>query len=330
MRLCTVSHSHVHLRQQLFFQEIARQGHEVLMVAPGEWGFLRAISYSLNFRDNDGKGGVFDLKTCRHIGESIYNFKLLGARDAIRDFSPDWLYIQDEPGSEIIKEAVDWKAKKRAAFTWENVRLKETLILGKYDLVVCGNPEAEALVRIWNSNTALLLQVGVDINHFQARPSIARDIDVAYIGRMVPEKGLPYLSQAWPAVKFMAGIDYEEIPWWYSQAKVVVAYSQDTPHWKEQAPNYVVLEALSCGCKAVVSTTPAMVYWLEGCPGVIQVEGHTYLGENGFSLQRVSQLKDGIQRALAMEIGDEGRQWVVEKFSNPVVARKLVEVFENA
>ena len=116
MRIVTVSHSHIALRQQLFFKEIARQGHEVLMIVPGEWGTLRT---------GPQKEGTWELKTCRHMmGENIYHYHFLGAKDLAEEFKPDWLYIQAEPGSSLAEESVMWNVDKRALFTWENISLK--------------------------------------------------------------------------------------------------------------------------------------------------------------------------------------------------------------
>ena len=323
MRIATVSHSHIALRQQLFFKEVARQGHDVLMIGPGEWGQLRA---------KDHTEDRFDFRTCRHMmGESIYHYHLLGAKDLVDEFDPDWLYIQAEPGSSLAQEAVLWFGKKKALFTWENIKFEGLALeaLPKYDLVICGNPEAEALVKLWNPRTALMLQVGVDTDHFQARPAVDRNIDVAYIGRVAPEKGLPYLQRAWPTVKTLDWKDFKELPWWYSQIQVIVAYSQDVPWWKEQAPNYVVLEALACGCKAVVSDTAAMSYWLNLCPRVIIVRGHEQ-PDDTLRMERVDWLRKGIKEALELDIADFGRFRVVDKFSNPVVAKQLLEVLKNA
>lgn len=354
MRLATISHSHIALRQQLFFQEVARQGHEVLMIAPGEWGNLKAQGYEKRFAEGNevlmvipgkwaslethkpefvtsggAEPGSFALKTCRHVGDNIYAYKLLGAKELVEEFDPDWLYVQAEPGSRVVADVFlsGWKAKKRALFTWENIRLAGTDSLHKYDLVVCGNPDAEALVKPYNPNTLLLLQVGVDTDHFAQRP-VERTINVAYIGRSVPEKGLPYLGQAYPGVYVQEWKDFRELPWWYSQVKVVVAYSQDVPWWREQAPNFVVLESLSCGSKAVISDTAAMKFWLEGCPGVVMVEGHEQLDMN-LRADRVVALREGIQKALDLEVGDKGRRWVIERFSNPVIAKKLLKVLNE-
>lgn len=324
MKLVTISHSHIALRQQLFFREVAEQGHNVLVIGPGQWGKLR---------DGDHKvitdKGTMVFRTCRHQGDNIYNYRLLGAKDLTEAFNPDWLYIQAEPGSVLAEEAINWKAKKRAIFTWENIRLNPSLALPKYDLVVCGNPDAVALVQKHNPNTHLALQVGVDTDHFAARPGVPRDVKVGYLGRDVSEKGLPYLAQAWPTVQVLEWKDFRELPWWYSRLQVIVAFSQDVPWWREQAPPYVMLEAMSCQCAGVVSSTAASTYWLGSAPGVIHVEGHSQPDEV-IRLDRTLRLRKGIQAALeiteAMRICN--RDYVISRFSNKVVAENLLRFFQ--
>ena len=330
MKIATVSHSHIAYRQQWFFQEIAKQGHEVLMIAPGQWGDLRATAHSQTHLQYGGVKNTFDFVTCRHVfGDDLYTYRLLGAKEIIEGFDPDWLYVQQEPGSVIATEAASWKAKRRAVFTWENIKLRDTEVLKKYDLIVCGNPDAVELVKLHNSNVLLGLQVGIDVDHFCARPDVDRSIKVAYIGRQVPEKGLPYLIKAWPTVQLLDWQDYLSLPWSYSQVDTIVAFSQDVPYWKEQAPNYVALEALSCGCKVVVSDTAAMSFWLDGCPGVIKVEGHMQ-EDSFFRLERIEHLRRGIEESLSLIVGGRGRQWIVDRFSNAIVAKELMEALKNA
>ena len=327
MRIATVSHSHIAHRQQWFFQEIAKQGHDVLMIAPGQWGNLRATAHS--FLSHGGAKSTFDFVTCRHVfGDNLYTYRFLGAKEAIERFDPDWLYVQQEPGSVIATEAISWKAKKRAIFTWENIELRDTEILKRYDLVVCGNPDSLELVRPHNPNVLLDLQVGIDVGHFCARPGVERSIKVAYIGRRIPEKGLPYLIRAWPTVQLLDWQDYLMLPWSYSQVDTVVAYSQDVPHWKEQAPNYIALEALSCGCKVVTSDTSAMKYWLEGCPGVVVAEGHEQR-DGLLRPERISSLRESIERSTSLKVGDSGRDFVKRKFSNKGIAEELICCLER-
>ena len=322
MRIATISHSHVAPRQQLFFKEVARQGHDVLMISPGQWHDYRVRDYLAQYDK-----GCLVFRTCRHIGQdAIYTYELLGIKEIVDDFKPDWLYIQAEAGAVQTAKALELRKCRKALFVWENIKIPTMGIphLEQCDLVVCGNKEAENLVKPYNANTALMLQVGIDTDHFAARPGVKRDIGVAYIGRRTPEKGLPYLLQAYPTACILDYIDFIDLPWKYSQVQVLVAYSQDIPQWNEQAPNYVVLEGLACGCKAVTSDTAAMKFWLQGAPGIVMVEGHLQYDPT-IKLGRVIALNKGINKALDMKIGDEGRQWVMDNFSNPVLAKKLVE-----
>ena len=294
------------------------------MVAPGQWHNLRIQDEDLQF-----PMGGFQLRGCRHIGgDNIYNFQLLGAKDLIMKFAPDWLIVQQEPESILAQESVGWAKElgcKFALFTWQNIRFQGGYeVLRNSDLVVCGNPEAERLVKPWNVDTLLLLQVGVDTDHFQARPGVERNVEVGYIGRPNEEKGIRCLIQAWPTARILEWKDFKELPWWYSQVRVIVAYSQDTSEWKEQAPNYVTLEALSCGCDVVTSDTEAMKYWNETCPVGYRAELNPLLET------KEEVLRKAIQKALSQDVGNKGRQWVIDNFSNHVVAKKLLETLKGS
>lgn len=326
MKIAVIGHSMVAVRQQMFFREVANQGHDVLVIGPGEWGQLRATAVEINLPN-----GSYRYQPCRHFGSDIYKFSFLNAKEFIEDFDPDWLYVQQEPGSGLAHDASGWRAGKRAIFTWENISIKGNadFILPDYDLVVCGNPKAEYLVKPHNPNTKLLLQVGVNTDHFQSRPTVSRSINVGYIGRQCEEKGLPYLKEAWPTFSWCPWTEFNLLPWRYSEMKVLVAFSQDVPFWREQAPNYVVLEALSCGCNVVISDTAAMKSWLEGTPGVFICPGHKQVGPH-LDLVRTHKLKDTIQEALDNFEEGAGRQAVIDRFSCPVVAHELLEAFDGA
>jgi len=166
----------------------------------------------------------------------------------------------------------------RALFVWENQQAptpEQEEELRHLDLLVCGNDEA-ARLHSAAPQWCCLPQVGVDCDHFQARPDVPRRYDVAYIGRPVPEKGVEYLRSVWPTAVMAPWTDWLLLPWVLSQVKVVVAYSQDTPHWQEQAMPYVAVEAMASGCAVVTSQAGAIPWWIGGgytleCPGATLV-----------------------------------------------------------
>lgn len=326
MRLAVIGHSLIHIRQINFLREAASLGHEVLILAPGEWGEQRVASSPwLEIRN-----GRCKIHTLRHFGgEDVYRFKFVGLEDALVGFNPDVLYVMQEPSS-IIALDCSRLSYKKALFSWENISSNYTPLgnqmLKEYDLIVCGNGEAQKLVSKHNSNTIILPQVGVDTVHFKAR-LVKRDIQVAYIGRATQEKGVDKLLIAWPTTRVLAWQEYLRLPWWYSMAKIVVNYSQDIPQWREQAMPFTSMEAICCGAFSIVSDAGSIPYW------------HRYFaGENPgvkiISQGSITELKQAISESLKYpELREDavklGREWVEENLSSKVIAKRLIECLSN-
>lgn len=339
------------LRQQSFFKELSRQGHQVLVVSPGQWGREKTEPY---------EEGSFRLVTCRHMGEDIYSFHLLGASAAILAFQPDWIYVQQEAASSLsrlgLAMALDTGCRK-AIFVWENLRKPsrlDTEVLGSYDLVVCGNDEAERIVKEATAvfagrtpgppRTVILPQVGVDTDHFQARP-IQRDDRAVFIGRDAPEKGFALAQSVWPTLRALAFTPFKALPWAYSSCQLVVSPSVDTNFWLEQAMPYVAVEANACLTPVIAARAGSIPFWQERWagpnPGVRLVAplGKVRLAEDGRSIQvepgpGLVELAQAIPEVLndqarRVEMGRAGREWVVQNLSNPVIAKKLVEALDG-
>ena len=335
MKLAVIGHSMIALRQQLFFQEVARQGHQVLVVSPGMWGRERVDPYEV---------GSFRLVTCRHIGTDIYSFQLLGARAHVEAFQPDWLYIQQEATSVLAQESLDWAlSARRALFTWENLRPYNTsAVLRGYNLIVCGNDDAEKLIKAVAPEvpTVILPQVGVDTDHFQARP-IQRDDRAVFIGRDAPEKGFALAQGVWPTLRALAFTPFKALPWAYSSTQLVVCPSVDSNYWLEQAMPYVAVEASACLTPVITTRAGSIPFWQERWagpnPGVrlvaplgrlrVTPDGRSMQVEPGPGLVELAQAIPEIlnDQAKRQEMGRAGREWVMEHLSNPVIARKLVE-----
>ena len=268
-RLLVASHSNVHIRQQAWWRYVASLGHDVLVVTPGRWGDQVAQASRV-----EGLPGSYELRPLSHIGGADqYGFTFLGLGDLMGDFQPDWCYVQQEPESALADQVVRQlrgrapSSCRFALFSWENRKWSERRETGFFqcppgvrnliqscDLVVCGNGEAEEIMRdVGAPRTLVGLQVGVDTAHFTARPGVPRTVNVAYIGRETPEKGLPLLAQVWPTTERVPWTPWLRLPWEMSRCRVVVTFSLDRPQWREQAPNYVTCEAISAGAAVVTS-----------------------------------------------------------------------------
>lgn len=325
MRLCVVGHSLLHPRQINFFRLLAEQESvDVTLLCPGEWRDLRAQPV-----DNSN----FHIRTLRHIGgEDIYRYHLLNLEASIADGKFDVIYTHAEPASLVAAEVASHRARgvtdaALVIFTWENMQDNITpfarAVLSQYDAAVCGNDTAQEIVSKYVGRTVVLPQVGVDAVHFQARP-VARHIGVAYIGRPVPEKGTEQLQLAWPMTRVLPWKPYLELPWWYSQCKLVVCFSQDTPYWKEQAMPYVAVEAMCCGAAAIVSNAGSIPFWLSGCPGAAVVPQGSVSGLRA----KIEELLGSVE--LRERMAREGRTWVESNLSSKVVAGQLADFLRRS
>jgi len=333
MRLAVVSHSLVHIRQQKFMAQVAALGHELLCIAPRFWG----NQYTRDYSEQTGEGS-FQVRALLGEAETLvytpYSFRLRGLGELLSELKPGWVYCQQEPGSQLLAQCIELKPALRfrlACFTWENIALKPDAAsqLNACELVVCGNDAAERLVKAASpAPTTILPQVGVDTAHFVARPGVLRNIPVAYIGRLAPEKGLEQLRMAYPKAHFLEWQPWERLPWWYSQVQVVVCYSQDNViQWKEQAMPYVLVEAIASGCVGVASDAGSIPFW-----------NRVYAGENPavkiVSQTSITALRTAIEQWLDMDtisrnrVVSHGREWVMENLGAITIARKLIEAFD--
>jgi len=313
LKLCLVSHSLVHPRQAIFAEELRKQGIDLLEVYPFRWGSLsRAQGYSVH-----SEGSIFEFV----FGDD--------AIKAIEQFKPDWIYVQDEPNSLVMYQmsSLAQRSKsKLAGFTWENIKKEYAFpfqdeALRNCRLIVCGNSEAKKIMLTKNvdpSRLVVLPQVGVSTSMFCPQ-DVSKKISVVCIGRMSPEKGGSFIREAYPDTTFVTNTPYEQLPEIFNSAKVSVQFSHSVPGWKEQAGNYVNLEAMSCALPVVTSNCGAIPEFLEGSKAYMVKERDT----DGLkrAIDELLLLNDDERRKLGLM----NREFILQRFSNEKVASKLVE-----
>ena len=215
MRIASVSHSHVHQRQHNFFRHVARLGHDVLLIAPATWGDLRPLPHDYGskappvppyrLKSTTEPFTLAALPVVQAEGD-MYRFELQGVERELHEFEPDVLYVQQELECLITHRCVNLAKRNGwpvAVFVWENLRPLGTeaeALLNHVDLLVAGN-DAAGRIHAGSRQMVYLPQIGVDTAHFWRRPEVERDIDVGFIGRAVPEKGIEYLREAGPTAK---------------------------------------------------------------------------------------------------------------------------------
>lgn len=312
--MCIIGHSLVDIRQKLFCEELRRQELDVLEIFPKKW-------------HHQERSGGYDVEYEGNMAAFVFD---LSARQSIKEFQPDIIYCMQEWWCRQARQSQMWAhvlGCKFSLFLWENIHKPNQLdieLLKRTDLIVCGNREAEEIVREHNPNTCRLPQVGIDTDLFRPMPEIEKEFDLVFVGRDLPEKGTQVIREAIDGLVTSRNIkilwrkeflNYDQLPQFFNRAKIHLSPSIDQPWWHEQAGNYSNVEALLCGLSVVTSNSAAMVEWLDGCPSVIFV-----------SQNDPAALREAI---LQIEKHGGGREWIIDKYSNEVVARQLIKAFEG-
>ncbi len=284
----------------------------------------------------------------------------------LRDIRPDIVHIDEEPYNLATYHA-NVLARRYGAktlwFSWQNLLRRypppfawmEKYNLRHIDYAIAGSQTAAAVWRQkgYTGPLAVIPQFGVDTEIFSP-PETPRDADglhIAYVGRLVPEKGVDVLLQAlsglpgeWRAtiqgsgpeetrlralaadyglaerVIFRPLIPSTAMPAFYRTLDVLVLPSRTQANWTEQFGR-VLVEAMACGVVAVGSDAGEIPH-VVGDAGAI------------FSESDASALRAILERVRAApewrrELGARGRVRVLAQFTQQQVARETVAVYRE-
>lgn len=206
-----------------------------------------------------------------------------------------------------------------------------------------------------------VIPVGVDTEVFRpdpaARAAVRQELGwaaggppvVGFLGRFVPEKGLPLLTRAlaavsspWRAlfvgtgpleadlrmwaesfpdrVRVVTGVKHDGVPRFLNAMDVLAAPSQTTPRWKEQLGR-MLLEAFACGV-AVVGSDSGEIPHVIGEAGRVVPEADEAAWTRAFG-----ELID--TPTARAELAARGRHRAETVFAWPVVARQHLDFFDQ-
>lgn len=313
MRICIIGHSLIADRQRLFCEAIRKLGHEVLEIYSSQWHILK-------------REGGYKIKNEGNFKDYYFDVE---AFLKIKKFMPNLIYSMTEWYQQQAFVSDNWAQQldiPLVLFCWENIKnpnFPEQELIKRCKLIVCGNSDAEKIVKPYNKNTIRLTQVGIDTDLFKHKDNYIK-MDLGFVGRNVEEKGIKYVEKLSKEFKLIKaeGIDYLSMPDFYNQIKILIVPSLDVPIWREQWPS-AIAEALACGTSVIAFDAGNIKEHYGKCKVVRIIEQGN-----------LENMKGVIESWLNLDIGrkesgKDGRKFVLKNFSNQIVAKKLIEALEK-
>ncbi len=234
-------------------------------------------------------------------------------------------------------------------------------------LALAGNHAAASVLATkgFDKSITVLPQFGVDPEIFS--PSLpdaskatktsktASRLRIGYAGGLLPEKGVDDLLRAcaqldaeWhlhivgegeerselqalaksldiaDAVTIDERIDSHLMPSYYQKLDTLVLPSRTQANWKEQFGR-VLIEAMACEV-AVIGSDSGEIPNVLGCAGLTYPEGD--IGALAAHLQQLADDKSH-DRSLSRNLGQKGRQRVIQNYSMSQIAQETVQAYEQ-
>ena len=306
MKITIIGHSLVHPRQYFFAQAIRELGHEVQEIYPSRWfNLTREGGYEVDFTK----------------GIAGYTFPEKAFYD-IEKFGPDVIYSMSEVWQAQTLLSVNWARRlntKCVLFVWENKDL-HFFEVPKGTYVIAGNSEAAKL----HNTQYILPQVGLNTDLFKPM-EVDKEYDLIYVGREVEEKGINYIKNSAEKLNLklliVSNKRYEDIPELLNKSRVMVSYPFETNFWKPQF-EYNLAEAMSCGLPVITSNAGSIPDVYFSSPAIIIPQRDQYM-----LTKTIKTIINDKKRM--MNLGEAGVKWVRYNLSNKIIAKRLIQIFEE-
>ena len=368
LRVLFVTHTYVVGVNQGKLKAIADTGEvEVALLAPSNW---QALEWN---RPLELETPYPEIKTypapvmfTGRVGAHIYN--PLKIWQVIKDFQPDVIQVEEEIFSLCALEVAFWAKlynKPMVVFGWENQqrslplfrRWVRNFVMGATDLFLAGNQDGAEVMHNWNyqGQIEVMPQMGVDTDLFTPALKKPQDkLNIGFLGRLVPEKGLDTLFAAVGQLKkqnidcqvticgsgaseadlrqeaelqqisdrvvWRGAVLHEAAPSELGKFDILVLPSRSVATWKEQF-GHVIIEAMAMGIPVVGSSCGEI-------PNVIGCEDLVFPESDSTALAKI--LKRIIcDDSWREQMGNYGIERVKKYYSHERIAQRLLEQWQN-
>jgi glycosyltransferase involved in cell wall biosynthesis len=291
----------------------------------------------------------------------------------VRKAQPDIIHVEEEPYSLVAWQATRAAKKLNASlvfFTWENLLERfefphQTIrdyVLKNSDYAIPGDQEAAQLLLkagYPSSRMAVIPQYGVNPGLFKKKnvKPLKKELGlgsftVGYVGRLVPEKGIHHLLEAFALIAkrdsnliiigngpsrqaleektkalgiarqtlFVKAMGQQQLPDFLNCMDVLVLPSLTTLRWKEQFGR-VIIEAQACEVPVIGSNSGAIPEVI-GQAGLIFPEGN------------VEGLKQELKKlaatpGLRKKLSQKGRRHVLKLYTNQKIADQIHQIYRS-
>lgn len=361
MKVLFVSHSSVLKYHQQKLVILAKKfGVELYLVTPPYWfeGGAKVEPFKGNPEIKCVPGEAFVMR------KKMFHFYMNPGK-IVEQVNPDIIHIEEIPFNVACWQFVNEgrkRKKKIVFFTWENIRRKLNPVYNFFwnhnikhaDAIITGNEEGRYIIneKGFTREVHVLPQYGINIEDFAGEkelyPKAGEKFNVAFIGRLVPEKGIETLLEAAGGVKnininiigagdeeyikrlqsltvnrqlstvnFAGRKDNSEIPVILKKTHIVVLPSETRPHWKEQFGR-VLVEAFASRTAVIGSDSGEI-------PNVIKDAGIVFREKDEQGL-RQALVKMTTDREFYLECIEKGYERA-KLYTNEKLAERIYGIY---
>jgi glycosyltransferase involved in cell wall biosynthesis len=345
VNLIITGHSVSHYRQRKLGEACANFGVRTIVVGPQRWGDEQYKEY---------KTKDFIFKTLEAAGgPSFYTFNFKNLNRVISGFRPAVIYCMEEMFTLFARECIKLATEYRCPivfFTWENkkdFRLSypfdriEQDAIESADKIICGNILAKNRMIKCGANKEklhVLLQSGIDTELFKPDPNSKKVYDIIFHGRLVREKGLPFLENVCRNLQLsllsvggrgqyhfrygdsMTWVNYESLPDIINRTRIGIQIPFSFQGYQEQG-NFSAGECASCGLPVIISNNGSLAENYKDSPLIMIPENNEEKLKEELSILVADSEKQ-------KKLGIEGREWILKNLSLEIMGKKLLKILE--